>query len=408
MSKRRRYGFVVPRFGMGVAGGAETLVARLASRLAARGDDVLVLTTCALDNRTWENQAPAGEFVEGGVRGIRFAVDARDLERWIPLQIQISEGMIPSVEDQLLWMEHSVNASELYRYLARHERQFDAFLFAPYLFGTTFWGSLSVPSRAVLIPCLHDEQYAYVDIIASMFRQVRGALFNALPEQQLANALYGEVAGGEVGMGFDPPEEVETLEPYFDDGVPYLLYVGRKETGKNVQLLIDHFVRMKETHPSTLRLVIAGGGSFADLHRPQALERDDVIDIGHVSERDKARLIRHAQLLCQPSVNESFSIVLMEAWQLGTPVLVHGRCAVTRYHVTASGGGLYFSGAEDFAAVVQELTRSSELRERLAQAGARYVAQRYSWDAVLARFDQVMSVLLQDAPARQRGPSLPR
>jgi len=54
----RRYAFVVPRFGEGIAGGAETLVGALARHLAQRGDRVEVFTTCARDNRTWENEFP--------------------------------------------------------------------------------------------------------------------------------------------------------------------------------------------------------------------------------------------------------------------------------------------------------------------------------------------------------------
>ena len=395
----RRYAFVPPRFGRGIAGGAETLVGELARHLARRGESVEVFTTCARDNRTWENEFKPGVSEEDGVRVTRFPVDPRDLEVWIPKQISISEGMRLSVDDQLDWMTHSVNSSALYAHLAAHADDFDAIFFAPYLFGTTFWGSLACPEKAILIPCLHDEHYAYVDVISTMFRQARGSLFNAAPEMELARSLYGPIIGGEVGMGFDPhPEKYcESLEPYLKPGLQYLLYVGRKETGKNVQLLIDYFIEAKARGAIApeLALVIAGGGSFSDLHRPAALERQDIIDVAHVSERDKDRLIRHAALLCQPSTNESFSIVLMESWLLGTPVLVHAECQVTRHHVTQSGGGLYFGDAEDFTQVVSRLTTDLNLREQLAQAGQQYVNERYSWDAVLERFDQVLAQILE-------------
>lgn len=393
---RRRFSFVVPRYGAGIAGGAETLVGSLAGKLAERGDSVEVLTTCAKDNRTWENAFPPGTSVENGVTVRRFSVDPRDLEKWIPLQIAISEGMRLSIESQFEWLRESVNSSGLYEYIAEHAAEYEAIFFAPYLFGTTFWGSLISPANSYLIPCLHDENYAYVDVIQSMFRIVRGCLFNAIPERDLALSLYGLIPGDEVGMGFDPfpDNEEDSLNSYFQEKFPYILYVGRKETGKNVQLLIDYFVEGKNHGlRDDVKLVIVGGGSFSDLGRDSVLARGDVIDLSHVSERDKQRLIRHALYLCQPSRNESFSIVLMEAWLLRTPVVVHAGCPVTSHHVVESGGGLYFSTAGDLELVTKTMLEDEDLRRSFAMAGKEYVLRRYSWDAVLKRFDQVMEKL---------------
>lgn len=385
-----RFCFVTPRYGKQIAGGAETLVRELASRLAQRGDQIEILTTCALDNRSWENHFAPGVEVDQKLIVRRFLVDPRNLDKWVPLQIRISEGMKLSVDEQLDWMAHGVNSTALYAHLAEVSAQFDKIFFGPYLFGTTFWGSLISPERSVLIPCLHDESYAYLEVIEQMFKQVSGALFNALPEQQLAHSLYGEIAGGEVGMGFVPCNQdyVNSLSPYFTESFPYLMYLGRKETGKNAQILIDYFSALKDSgqHPG-LKLVILGGGSFDDLLRPNAKLRDDIIDLAQLSELDKQRVLKYAVALCQPSLNESFSIVLMEAWQLGVPVLVHSKCAVTREHVSESGGGLYFSDANEFGAVVSELLNDATLRAELAAAGNGYVRTKYSWSAVLERFD---------------------
>lgn len=389
----RSLAFVVPRFGEGIAGGAETLVGALASRLAGRGDRIEVWTTCARDNRTWENFFPEGEAVEYGLPVRRFPVDSRNLDVWIPHQVNIHEGLRLTVEQQLEWMSEGVNSSALYSHIDISHRDFDGVIFAPYLFGTTFFGALIHPENSLLIPCLHDENYAYTEIMQSLFRQVRGCFFNSVPEQDLARALFGHVRGGEVGMGF-VPDEADSEDRYFEDDFPYVLYVGRKETGKNVQLLIDYFVGFKSCMPDQpLRLVVAGGGDFSDLHRPGALERGDIIDIQHVSESEKKSLVRGSLALCQPSRNESFSIVLMEAWLQQVPVLVHSGCAVTKHHAVESGGGLYFSSQEDFSAVCLELMRNPDLRRELGSAGRRYVEDRYSWEAVLKRFDSVLEEL---------------
>jgi glycosyltransferase involved in cell wall biosynthesis len=397
--RSRTFGFVLPRYWPGVAGGAETLVGNLARKLAGRGDQVEILTTCAQDNRTWQNLFPVGQTHEDKLSIRRFPVDPRDLETWIPIQLRINEGLLTSLDDQFDWMRESVNSVRLYEYLMEEAHRFDALFFAPYLFGTTFWGSQIAPEKSILIPCLHDESYAYLDIMRGAFQSVRGVMFNARAEQELAERLYGPLPGGVVGMGFDSlPPGVNTSEgSFFQERSPYVVYLGRKELGKNVGLLIDYFLESKESEPllKDVRLVIVGGGDFEDLHRPAALRNKDIIDVTHVSEADKRRILQDALFLCQPSINESFSIVLMEAWQQGIPVVVHSHCEVTRQHVEEASGGLYFSDSKDFSAVLRRMLVDSLLRRDLGEAGRRYVAERYCWEAVLSRFDSVLEDIFQ-------------
>lgn len=405
--------FVSPRFGQEISAGAENLVFQIAERLQQKGYQVTALTTCAKDNRTWKNEYQPGEYEEAGVRIFRFLADERNLESWIPDQIKISQGLMLPIENQLNWMKESVNSKDLYQYILNNHNDFDLMFFAPYLFGLTFWGSQLVPEKSVLIPCLHDESYAYTDVLTSMFRQVKKCIFNAEAEKQLALKLYGELEGEAVGMGFDllSEEEVASVEPYFQgpsrqsaigNRLPkaesrkqnaecsprYIFYIGRKETGKNLHLLIQYFLNFQEKYQSDIKLVIAGSGDFSDVWDPKILkERDDIIDVGKVSEAEKNSLIKYAEFICQPSVNESFSLVLMEAWQFKIPVLVHGNCAVTKEHVIESGGGLYFSNQKEFDLIVQKLLEDSALRQTMGQAGREYVKQKYNWDVVLSKFE---------------------
>jgi glycosyltransferase involved in cell wall biosynthesis len=164
--------------------------------------------------------------------------------------------------------------------------------------------------------------------------------------------------------------------------MPYLLYSGRKERGKNLDTLISFFERMRKTFPDlAIDLVIIGSGNidFCD-ELPEG-----VIDLGFVSEDDKAILMRNAVALCQPSLNESFSIVLMEAWLRETPVIVHADCSVTREHVIKSGGGLYFSNHEEFSLVVAQLLNNPILCKQFGAAGRQYVEDFYCWPAVIGR-----------------------
>ncbi len=385
---------VLPRYGAELGGGAETLVRSLI--LALKEQDQLsgfsrkieVWSTCAKDHRTWDNYYEAGDSIEDGIAVRRFKVDERDLEVFITSEMSIQRAKPLSLEGQLNWLGAGVNSSDLYRHIISQGEKFEAIVFAPYLFATTFWGSLIYPERSLLIPCLHNEAYAYLDVIRELFSRVRGLIFNAASEMQLAAELYGKdkiiSKGAVVGMGFSKSEtnccEISQRLPFKEQS--YLLYSGRKEQGKNLDLLISYFSENKAEFPG-LKLVLIGSGEINFLKELP----EDVIDLGFVSAEEKMSLMKNALALCQPSTNESFSIVLMEAWQMGTPVIVHGNCAVTREHVLQSNGGLFFSNKKDFVAVLKYLRNNKDQSRILGKQGKQYVEEVYSWKAVLDRLD---------------------
>jgi glycosyltransferase involved in cell wall biosynthesis len=110
-----------------------------------------------------------------------------------------------------------------------------------------------------------------------------------------------------------------------------------------------------------------------------------MIPLGYLSEDDKLAAMAAADVYVHPSPNESFSIVMMEAWLQGTPALVWGLCEVTRYHVAKSGGGLWFSSFPEFDVAIGRLLEDGPLARHMARGGARYVRDEFSWEAVVTR-----------------------
>ena len=389
-------GFVVPRYGAEIVGGAETLARGFALRLPQDRFAVEVLTTCARDHHTWKNAHPAGATEDGAVTVRRFPVSARDVGTFHQVQQRMSDGLPLELDDEIEWARGSVNSEELYAYVAAEHERFDALLFLPYLFGTTLLGTQLAPERSVLIPCLHDEPFAYLRLVSHMFRSVRGAIFNSAPERSLARRLFGTASDAPVvGFGFDVPVPASDAVPalrsrYGIDG-DYLLYFGRKEGGKNLPLLLDYFRDCRDAGRG-LTLVVAGDGTIDPSSRP-----DGVVDLPRLDEDEKAAACAGALALCQPSVNESFSIVMMEAWLQGTPTLVNARSAVTRHHVALSNGGLYFDGPREFAAEVQYLRDERESAREMGRQGRDYVVEQYAWDRVVARFEHALDRLVGSA-----------
>ena len=100
------------------------------------------------------------------------------------------------------------------------------------------------------------------------------------------------------------------------------------------------FTVYRQHHPfSNLKLVIVGerrGPSFGDAGK-------DIIDLGPVDEDQKAALLAHCRALAQPSLKESYSRVMMEAWLHGRPVLANSQCRATATAVKGCEGGMLAS-----------------------------------------------------------------
>ena len=137
-----------------------------------------------------------------------------------------------------------------------------------------------------------------------------------------------------------------------------------------------------------MRLVRVGAGT---LPVPGRL-RGAVVDLGIVPEPAKLDAIAAASALCVPGVNESFSIVLMEAWLLGTPGLVNADCAVTSDHVRAAAGGLAYRGADELGACLDWFLDHPEAAARMGQNGGAYVRRNFDWDVVVARLRRALAV----------------
>jgi glycosyltransferase involved in cell wall biosynthesis len=84
----------------------------------------------------------------------------------------------------------------------------------------------------------------------------------------------------------------------------------------------------------------------------------------------------------------------MESWLAGTPVLVHGHCPVTRYHVLRSSGGLYFTSAAEFTGALDWFLDHPAERQWLGALGRAYVLREYDWTSVLGRLREALTAWL--------------
>lgn len=148
-------------------------------------------------------------------------------------------------------------------------------------------------------------------------------------------------------------------------------------------------MRKNSPFANKLTLVLIGKGNI-DF---PAKDYPGVRQLGFVYAQDKFDAMKGALAVCQPLVNESFSIVQMESWLQETPVIVNRECEVTTDHCTLSGGGWAVVDSTSFIETVETLIRSEDTQIKAGKFGRAYVLKNYSPETVTKRFTEIISSL---------------
>lgn len=380
----KKVAFVVQRCGIEVNGGAEFLCRRIAERMSQYWD-VEILTTCALDYMTWEDYYQPGLLEVNGVKIRRFPVDRpRDVESFNQfcgrLELRAKEA---SVEEQEAWMKaQGPYSSKLMNYIEQHEPNYDAFIFFTYLYATTYFLLPKVQHKAFLAPCAHDEWPIYMSTWDFFFKKPRGFIFNTLEEKQFLQSRFFHIGiEGEVaGVAVDPPESwsADRFRQQYRIEEPFLLYVGRIDLSKGCGTLFENFMKLRATESTPRKLVLLGKSAMSVPHHP------DIVPLGFVDEQTKWDALSACDLLVMPSPYESLSMVLLEAWMLGKPVLVNGGCEVLVGQCRRSQGGLWHTNYYEFQAALNIM--STTVKRQLGIQGKRFVETYYSWGDIEKKY----------------------
>ncbi|MGH9331852.1 MAG: glycosyltransferase family 4 protein [Vicinamibacterales bacterium] len=398
---------VVQRYGADINGGAELHARYIAERLA-RHAEVEVLTTCARDYVTWKNELPTGADTVNGVSVRRFRVSRerspRDFGR---RSVQVFERR-HSLADELAWLRSEGPTSPtLVRHLSRRAGDWDFVLFFSYRYYHTWHGARAVASKAILVPTAERDPAVALPLFGPVFRCVRGIMYNSFEERALIQAAASnpDVPGVVVGVGSDVPERPvpQRFRRKHDLRGPFAIYVGRIDENKGCPELFSHFERYARAFPDGLSLVLVGNALLPVPSHPR------IKHLGFVSDEDKFDAMAAADLLVMPSYYESLSMVALEAWALGKPVLANGKCDVLRGQCIRSSAGLYYESYAEFAEALYALEASGPLNAILGSNGREYFRQHYAWPVIERKYLEMFGRLKQEdkAGAARRMEPLP-
>lgn len=398
---------IIPWFGNDLKGGAEQQAWQIAIRLSRQGYSIEVLTTCCRSfQEDWAaNHLSPGLSYDQGVAIRRFPVDSRDCKAFDQVNALMLNlphfGLKPGVNplsqsESAIFVKENINSSTLLNYLKSYRENYHAFIFIPYLYGTTINGLPLVAERAFMQPCLHDEAYAYLAEVEHVFRKAKQLLFNSEGEALLAVRLYGPgiiqksiVVGEGVEIYPGSGNSIERIGSLHIGHVRFVLCLGRRDHTKNTDFLVRSYELFKNRHPgSSLQLLLAGPGntSFNGLG-------NGVVDLGLVKEEEKDVLLSNCLALFQPSRNESYSRVIMEAWFYGRPVAVHRECLATATAVERAHGGWLVGTEAEWADIFLTIDSMDErILAEYGEKGRSYAEENAVWDKVIDRYEKVLGL----------------
>ena len=383
--------FVSPRYGNDVIGGAESAARLLATRLSSDGLDVAVLTSRARSYLTWADDYPEGTTIEEGVSVSRFSVDyPRSLGFDAISERVLTRVREVSVAEGLAWIDHQGPTSKaLIDAVSGVES--GVLAFTPYLYHPTVRGVPVAKIPTILHPAAHPEPPMELSLFAEVFAEVSAIAHYSRAEQDLVLSRFPTTVTtpqNVLGLPVEAPEfDIDpwvTREALGMGDEPFAMCLGRVGRGKGAHDLAEWFSAMRARR---------GGGKllFVGPVAEELPTTEGIVCVGPVSEEHKFGLLAAADVLINPSPLESFSLVVLEAWLAGTPVLVNGWCGPTRDHCEQSGGGLWYGNFVEFEVSLNRLLDDADLRSKLAQAGHAYVKNSFSWPAVRRRYQALLS-----------------
>lgn len=395
-----RIAVVACRYGTDIVGGAETSLRTIAESLQQAGHQIEVFTTCVRSESDWSTHAPAGTSVTNGVTVHRFPIDSREPARFQAAQQRLSQAGEPApAESEHDFLTHSIRSRALLDALRERSGEWDAIIAGPYLFGLTFDVARELADKVLLLPCFHNEPAARLPLVLDAYRHVGGVLYHSPEEQRFAEIDIGlnHPRAACIGTVVDTDKVGNPLrgEEQVGSGRRYLLYAGRYSPHKNLPLLLKYARRYAARHPDRFVFAFVGQG---DLDLP---DEPWLKDLGFVSETTRRDLIAGAEAVVQLSRLESLSLVALEAWAQGVPVIVDRDCDVLAAQVRRCRGGGEVASYEGFALALNDLWKNPQRWHDLGRQGQQHVREHYGCrPTFVARLVEAVQRLR--TPLRQR------
>ena len=179
---------------------------------------------------------------------------------------------------------------------------------------------------------------------------------------------------------------------------PFVLYGGRIDRGKGCEELLEYFQHyLGDGGDATLALM---GTKLMPLP-----EDPHVRFAGLLPDDERLHALEAATVVVVPSPYESLSLLALEAFAVGTPVLANARSEVLVEHCRQSHAGLFYEDRWEFTEALKLLMQDAALRDAMGRNGKAYVNRHYKWSTILGKYERLFARLRPEGrePERREG-----
>jgi len=208
---------------------------------------------------------------------------------------------------------------------------------------------------------------------------------------------------------FQPMDRDQARRTIGFEGGQMLLFVGRLERLKGVEIAIRALALLSDREHPDLRMVIVGEdvreGEESEKERLKAVAtglgiRDRIDFVGSVAHHELPYFYSAADACVMPSYSESFGLVGLEAQACGCPVVASGVPGLRS--VVRDGVSGYLIDGDDPAAYAERIGRLLADPQSAQQMGRRgsLLAQRFSWTRTADRLEDLFDGVIERDQAR--------
>ena len=174
---------------------------------------------------------------------------------------------------------------------------------------------------------------------------------------------------------------------------PFAIYVGRIDENKGCKELFDFFLAYTKNRTAQLTLVLIGNSLLPIPQHPR------IRHLGFLDDTDKFDAMAAADVLMMPSYFESLSMVALEAWALGRPVIANAKCDVLKGQCVRSNAGLYYDTYPEFFETLHAVEHNSWLSGTLGRNGRQFFRAHYDWSVIDRKYLEMFARLSKEPPA---------
>jgi hypothetical protein len=175
----------------------------------------------------------------------------------------------------------------------------------------------------------------------------------------------------------------------------FAIYVGRIDENKGCVELFDFFEHYSASLVDGMHLVLIGTPHMPIPKHPR------IHHLGFLEDQDKYDAMAAAELLIMPSYLESLSMVALEAWAMGKPVLANAKCDVLQGQCMRSNAGLFYANYAEFAETLRAIDTTPSLQAALGRNGRAFFERHYAWPVIEKKYVDMLQQLSKESRPRR-------